>query len=337
MLRRRTTIVIGAGASAEYGLPVGKELKTQIQRYLSFVDDPVNQHYEDSQIQSIMFSITNGNMEHKAIHSAKVIRNGLDSHSSIDNLLDIHQNNNILVSLAKSVICKIILEKERESILSLPDDKPVRLHGDNYRKYLGILFDIVTKSVKKEDVGSIFDKLCIVSFNYDRCLVHFFYNALQTHYNISAEEAASVMGRLNILYPYGSLAPLEWQDDSVGIRFGSSYAPFMNNVSDTYIKTFTESVEDETVESVKSNLRLSEICVFLGFGFHEQNMELLNPIESVPIHEFIATVVGQSPIDVDLLRSQLRSWTGGITSPGTHLLGIECSNILTHCFRLITS
>src|SRR6185437_10732142 len=69
------------------------------------------------------------------------------------------------------------------------------------------------------EIEHFFDGVTFVSFNYDRCVEHFFRHSIAGLYGVNAATSAKVVGSLKVLHPYGSLGPLP-SVDGRGIPFG---------------------------------------------------------------------------------------------------------------------
>lgn len=88
----------------------------------------------------------------------------------------------------------------------------------------------------------MFDNVAFIVFNYDRCLEHFLSNALQLVYQISINDAQSILSACRIIHPYGKVAPL----------FGNGAVPFGGSdgfdhdcaALSTNVKIFTEQMSD---------------------------------------------------------------------------------------------
>jgi hypothetical protein len=121
------------------------------------------------------------------------------------------------------------------------------------------------------DIGS---NIAFISFNYDRSLEQFLY-AWLSGLGIGEDGALEVLSRMKIFHPYGTLGPLPWQ----GI---DGHRPF-GQIQNLYgaassIRTFTEQLEEsEQLAQLRSVVLHAQRIVFLGFGFHRQNMTLLAP------------------------------------------------------------
>src|SRR5205823_5571052 len=54
-------------------------------------------------------------------------------------------------------------------------------------------------------------QLRIVTFNYDRSLEHFLFNAIGHTHNLDEGSTAEIIGKLPIVHVYGQLGNLPWQ------------------------------------------------------------------------------------------------------------------------------
>ena len=107
---------------------------------------------------------------------------------------------------------------------------------------------------------------------------HILYHALQSKYGISDGHAADVLAKLTIIHPYGSVGKLAWQFDESPIRYGEKATPNGLVALTDEIKTFTERVEDqESIDEMKDLVFQAKNIVFLGFAFHSQNIQLMQP------------------------------------------------------------
>jgi hypothetical protein len=88
-----------------------------------------------------------------------------------------------------------------------------------------------------------------------------------------------------------------------------------------------------------------ETLVFLGFGFHEQNMRLLDPEhvwmeEEVMRHRAFATACGLSESDTKVIRDQISYLrTGGPEGPHGHWISTvngTCAELFRSYWRSLT-
>src|ERR1700722_6828436 len=116
MFRRKTLFIVGAGASAEFGLPLGTLLARQItnkmdiriERGFNFVGSGDQRLYQ----QLTQLRRPDGDQWQPA---AMRIRAGLPFAQSIDDFLDQRRTDQWLNLYGKAAICQTILEAERES------------------------------------------------------------------------------------------------------------------------------------------------------------------------------------------------------------------------------
>ena len=104
---------------------------------------------------------------------------------------------------------------------------------------------ILTDGRRKENINQLFEDVCCITFNYDRCIEHFFFHALQNYYNIKPDEAAGIMQGFKIFHPYGMVGRLPWQGEGVSTPFGADVSGSDLLSLAEQIKTYTERIEDE--------------------------------------------------------------------------------------------
>ena len=197
---------------------------------------------------------------------------------SIDNFIHTHGTTSGIVLCGKLGIAQAILEAERDSKLIVGDKQPRRFDKVDYTgiqtTWYSPFFQLLTENLRNEEVDSVFDNVSIITFNYDRCIEHFLYHAIQNYFGFN--DMARLMQKLKIFHPYGVVGPLPWQAPRT-VSFGGDARN--RNLIDiaNEIRTFTERVEgnDPALASIRQQMQEAETVVFLGFGYHSLNMELL--------------------------------------------------------------
>jgi hypothetical protein len=194
----------------------------------------------------------------------------ISSAISVDDALFQLSENQDAVTLGKLCIIRSILKAERNSTLVL-SSKTGRLdEASGSDGWIEQLFSMAISGVKKSEISSAFDKITFVNFNYDRCIEHYLFWALQ-RVGIEEDAASLIVGSLKMIRPYGSVGPL-LRNSPGYVSFGGSVDSFR---SIGRIRTYTES------EALHDNLHLigalqeADLVIFLGFGFHPQNLNLL--------------------------------------------------------------
>lgn len=281
-----TVFVIGAGASAEVGLPTGEKLKELISDSLDIEYDIVGKVSRGSKsigesIKEMCNESENSDLYQKEVDEYmiifKKIRNFLHLSPSIDNFIDSHRENKRFSLCGKLAILQNILESERQSKLFFDNRKTSGLSYEVikstwYEKY----FHLITEGSDKNEAREKILKSSFIIFNYDRCFEHFMYNALKDFYALSDDEAVELMEAMNIIHPYGDVGELPYSRNGDTVRFGAD----INNPKillslSARIKTFTEGVDEEKIiEHISNMIHNAQKIIFLGFAFHPINMSL---------------------------------------------------------------
>lgn len=285
MLKIPTLFVVGAGASAEFDLPVGTKLASQISQSLDIRFGDFGQKMEgggDHQIYSILQQVVqeDGTRDvNPYLHACWLVRDGIQLSYSIDNFLDKHAHEPKVQLCGRLAIVKRILEAERHSKLYV--DRRNTYNTINFQglatTWIVALFKMMQDKVRRQDVGSFFDDARFITFNYDRCIEHFFFHALQRNYGMDAAEAAEIMKRLQIIHPYGRVGRLPWEARSSEpeVDFGAVERAPLADLSQG-IRTYADDRDDrELLVRIQQWVRESGQAVFLGFSYQEQNLDLL--------------------------------------------------------------
>ena len=217
---------------------------------------------------------------------------------SIDNYIDAHQGDENIKLCGKLAIVESILESEKNSNLYVKDSAYSTINFHKLEKnWYTSLFKILSEGVVRSNLESIFDKISFISFNYDRCIEHFFVNALQIYYQIPRNEAQELTSKLKVIHPYGTVGPLQWQAKD-GIVFGADVSGQKLFELSSKIRTFTERVAEEaTLAEIRKTVREARTIVFLGFSFQSLNMKLLDSQSKSNSRRVFATAFGISDSD----------------------------------------
>lgn len=310
MFRQNTVIVLGAGASEEAKLPLGILLKRQVSSYCH-----LTQNFGRIEGNKDFYRELRRNSEYrtdmtKALEACKKIERGINFVSSVDNFLEVHKDDLDVQICAKAAICGIIANAERGSKLYVDDSNIYntldtrQLDDTWYLEVAQILFE----KARPEHLNPAFEAVKFVSFNYDRCLEWFVYNAVQGLYAMDRTQAAKAMAKCVVYHPYGSIGLPEWIPSNESERYGTEFADRLLAVSGR-IKTFTEDVvETPDIEGTRRAISEAETIVFLGFSFHPQNLDILRPLHGVPsrVVRILGTCYGMSDQDTAFMKSRLK-------------------------------
>lgn len=347
MFKKKTLFVVGAGASFEFGLPLGQTLKDIISGKLSYggndlwggsISDPLIMR----QLRTLQ-TVEQSDSRQRYIEAASAISRGLPLAISIDNFIDAHRGNFDVEKCGKIAIFHSILEAEKSSKLYFGDVSNERNINVSEIKdsWLVSLFQMATEGVSKETLKSSLQNLSFISFNYDRCIAHFFEVALRVYYGLGRSEASEIVSGIQIFHPYGSLGPL-LSGSVERLDFGADVEAVESHRLYQRIKTFTEQVTSEEARLINDELSATEQLVFLGFGYHRQNLRLL---EFGPITHRIkvfGTAYGVSQPNTEVIKNEIKELLRRAEMPRTIEDPIirndmDCSQLLQSYQRLLTS
>src|SRR4051794_13899814 len=138
------------------------------------------------------------------------IRDGMNQATSIDQF--IHDRSDKLIELCgKLAIVREIIAAEARSPLyighklsgSRLDIGGPALRNTWYHNFQQLLLPGGLPSLERR-LASI----ALIVFNYDRCIEHYLFHALQRYYQISEADATSLLKHLAIYHPYGTVGHL---------------------------------------------------------------------------------------------------------------------------------
>jgi hypothetical protein len=310
MFKSKTIFVVGAGASCEANLPSGEKLKAEIADLLDIrFKDGFHQSTGDTQItQALRDHVRSlGKTDiNSYLHKAWRIRDVVPAAAiSIDNFLDAHRGDEKMELCGKLAIVKSILSAEGASKLrnGEPGENKFKLRDLADTWYVNF-FQMLTENIARADVGTVFENIAIVTFNYDRCIERFLVQALSDYYEIPDNDSEQIVAKLAIYHPYGTVGPLPWQDRTQSVSFGSTQTSLL--AAAARIKTFTEGLDDESLlEKIHVAIIEAENLVFLGFAFHPMNMNLLKPKCETNTKRIFATTLGMSAADKSMIQDDI--------------------------------
>jgi hypothetical protein len=312
----KTVFVIGAGASQEVDLPTGYELKSKISRLLNirFDHDQISGDYVITNSLRELVKDPSGRRGdiNPYLHEAWHIRDALPLAISIDNFIDNQRENEKIALCGKLAIARSILEAEKKSKLFFGrfDRNPEINFGTIEDTWYLSFFQLITENCDVSELVDRFKSIKLIIFNYDRCVEHFLFHALQKYYKISEPDAVSMLNTLTIHHPYGSVGQLPWYRNGSPIEFGIEPTPKQLLEITGKIKTFTEGTDpnESDIVLLKEDIFTAQRLVFIGFAFHKLNMELLTPKPNIPPKNkprCYASTFGISDSDKKIIKGQV--------------------------------
>jgi hypothetical protein len=248
MIRSGTVLILGAGASAPFGFPCGRGLLTEISSALHrepFMSDLKRQLSECGYASDLMESF------------AREL--SLSMQPSVDAFLEKRSE---YVAVGKAAMACALIPYEKQARL-LRD--PKRPHWYEY------LFSQMGATL--EDFIS--SELSVITFNYDRSLEHFLFLALKNSYGLSDEECSEQLKAVSIVHVYGTLGG--------SLHYEEKSRPYDNEVTTDVVKRCASTirvlheatVDDPELAAAHKLLSSAEVICFLGFGYHQVNVERL--------------------------------------------------------------
>jgi hypothetical protein len=275
MFRKPTTIILGAGASSECGLPLGGALLNTVASALKFRFDLGGRMISGEPNLYDLLQRRYGRSEIDRISRASnAFAAAAPNFASIDEALNYFGAQPDIVTIGKLAIVYSMVSAENASKLGI-DRQTGRPNINNLRNtWYDLLFSIAISGLRKENINEIFGNVQIINFNYDRTLECYLFHALTGSAGIAPEDAADIVGNLRVVRPYGSLGKLDWRRP--GTHIGGLLDDALFAKADQ-IRTFTEAHQEDLKVQVTQAIDQSELVLVLGFGFHSQNMALFTP------------------------------------------------------------
>ena len=311
-MSKKITLILGAGASKPYGFPTGMELRNLLMKLdpqylqklhelnLSFLmtaphpsrlppEDELRKIKHDHEtLERIGNRIgisrlgTSTNQNNVQSDFASVFK--FSGTASIDTFLS-HRSD--YAAIGKKAIASAILDYESKSTLEEWD-------------WYGLLWSKIRNFIEIQDGQVTLNPipLDIITFNYDRSLEYFLWNALQSTYKCDKDQTFRLISGIKIIHFYGSLGPIYGEN---AITYGCA------NVDDAaknikvipYERTgqLEQELNGDQIKAVELIHRSDNIIVYMGFGFDDQNCNLLK-LDVLPKTSTIyGTTLGLTPFE----------------------------------------
>lgn len=313
--QKKLAIVVGAGASKEYSLPIGSELKAKIGKLLDIrFENGFQQNTGDHLIMDAFRRICQLKNEdaNDYLQAAWRIRDSLPQAPSIDQFIHTQRGDSRIETCGKLAIVRAILQAEASSSLYIRRDS-ARDNLDFKRTentWLDSLFRVVIDGCTAEELDERFSAISLIVFNYDRCIEQYLFHALRNYYNINDQRAAALIARIRIYHPYGSVGELPWQNPLEHVAYGAAPSADQLLTLKDGIKTFTEGTDPDSSDLalIRAALGFAPRVLFLGFAYHQLNLALLAPTAINPedgSRRIIGTALGLSAADCSEIQREL--------------------------------
>ncbi len=301
MFKRNTVIVLGAAASKDFGFPLGSEFKSEIAKFLKIQKNSLGALTFTTDTNRFFCEF--GSEKDAALLAAGKITEGIGFSSSIDNFLEMRKTDDDIINVGKAAIAHLIYKYEkRAAVLHGPlPTRPTPLSTRFDGKWVQRFAEICFERCEEKDLPEALSRVTFISFNYDRCIEQFVRLAISALYSVEFVEAGKLVDEhLTVLHPYGVLGKLTSKD------FQNDAYVLPARPMATNIKTFTEQHDDQsTLNAIGDELKSAENVVFLGYGFHKQNIDILCLKTNNTPKRIIGTAKGLSNTARDVTKMNL--------------------------------
>ncbi len=281
MLDQGLVFVLGAGFSAEVGLPLGWRLKQAIVDLLPTRRGGGNEH--------VRWAAFRGQDVTLAMNASEQLRRALPLAASIDNLVEHLSASQAAVQCAKVGIVAAILKSERQSAIFGPLSSG--LSEASHSTVFADIFRLIVGSVPLQRMDLAFSRVKVINFNYDRCFEQFMTRAVIDYSGADISRAREIVAQATVLHPYGSLGPLDSKAD-----YGQELDQIdIGSVSDG-IRTFSEEIGSQEHADIRALVGQAERLVFLGCAYHRQNLDLIRPTTN-KLSRVDGTMYAPPPVD----------------------------------------
>ncbi|MBU3619624.1 hypothetical protein [Polynucleobacter sp. JS-Fieb-80-E5] len=260
MISKRTVFILGAGAHHPYGFPSGKELMGNVvDQLMRGIRDADLSLRTLPQRSGVNINVVQQKNIEKFIESLSQA-----GQASIDSFINSNQHMTGFDVIGKAGIAQAILNSEAKFLITRESNK------DNKHDWFEYLFAKMCDGVSRSSDYFRDNKISFITFNYDRLLEHKFFNALKHSFNPeNDQELLDMVRTIPIHHVYGSLG--EYDPNSFG-QINYWDRAFKS------IQTIHEVIEEHSaaIKSAKKELEQAEKICLLGFGYHKENIELLD-------------------------------------------------------------
>jgi hypothetical protein len=345
MIKKKTTFVLGAGASMAYGFPSGKTLKALIWKRLA--KEPSND-WRKPTFPEYFYMATGcnhvdiGQRNEFDIKVQEFCKNLIISpDETIDYFLehvgdndDDKKNYRMIGRLA---IADVLLEREQENCLFkdwMEYNSREKVHEQEYflkkrtkiqpddKHWYQFLFNQMCRECPSID-NFPDNSISVITFNYDRSFEYYFLRALMAKYKVDVQKAAEIINGFDIVHVYGQLGELPElipQSETERKQKAVSYTALSETDIDKFVSLknaangirliWDNQEETKNTKAAKDLINKSNNqVVFLGFGYDPTNLERIMPQKEINPRSYIrgyGTIYGLSEQRLQDLNSKYK-------------------------------
>jgi hypothetical protein len=243
---RSTVLILGAGASKPYGLPLGRELRDLVLKI--YANDPILRLLKQ-------FDVTEEEFRNFKVDLQ------MSASPTVDAFLEERSK---WMKVGKIATAIALDGKENEDVL-FPPKQPL---DHWYEALWHRLPNTSWTALKRTSVR-------VISFNYDRTLECYLCGVISNNFRISRAKAASWLSEEFVIHPHGTLGPyhgerLHWLSTDRPERYMRVKAALSSIAVISEAKPQTSAFRE-----ARTLIKNAAAGIFLGFGYHPRNMTRL--------------------------------------------------------------
>ena len=246
MIFKKTILILGAGASVDYGFPLGRDLVLRICASLS--DTAGLQHatllacgFSASQIHEFQSQLADSNL------------------SSIDAFLE---NREEFEDIGKAAIAAVLIPCERKDRLRRASN-------------VCLWYEYLHSKLIGRNTDFFRNQLAVVTFNYDRSFEAALFNALSNAYGLTDGECRPYVEGIPVVHVYGQLGKPSW--------LGNGGRPYDDGMNSSIVKKTAQSLKvihrgdtnSQELQDARAYLSWADTVCCLGFSYHPVNTSRL--------------------------------------------------------------
>ena len=255
MIKRPTVLVLGAGASKPYNYPTGQELLRALVRDLA--------NPSESPVGKMLYELGVG-FPIAASFSDELARS---ESPSVDAFLECRDEKEYLEIGKLAMTIKLWQYERKDALFSI-------FLREGEQSWYQYLFNKMV-GTKLEDFGN--NDLSIITFNYDRSLEFYWYEALANRFGRKHEtKVKEMLKRMRIVHVHGRLGEVPWDDGRIREYDGRILQDRIKALSERIIVISEIQKTSNEFDYARKLLSHGKAIYFLGFGYHPKNLERLD-------------------------------------------------------------
>lgn len=287
MFRRRTVLVLGAGASRDFGFPTGRGLVDLV------CDCLVRQ--DTVALLAPLF----GAGEVQRFRDELKYSGAPSVDYFIEGRPEFHEIGR------RAIACALI-----------PCEQPIRLFGEHgasrpYTWYEYLFHQIVADKGEPQHLHP-----GVVTFNYDRSLEFYLATCFSKLRNKSFSESLRVVGGMPVVHVYGDLGSLSSQDEGRHRPFEPKLDTNTIDIAAAGLRLIHDARGPGSAMGAGCNvgrardlIQAAEAIYFIGFGYDRTNLERIRPPQPPTSAKIAGSVFGLSEAEVQNRRGFLAGWS----------------------------